>query len=135
MTHTDQALTTTEQSGRPSITLGDIVLDTDDPPRLAEFYSALLGWPIIRREEDWWSIRTETGPQMSFQLALDHRPPSWPTNDVPQQYHLDLDVADQPSAVAYAQSLGATLADNSHSAETFVVLLDPSGHPFCLCSG
>jgi len=37
--------------------------------------------------------------------------------------------------VAYAQSLGATLADNSHSAETFVVLLDPSGHPFCLCSG
>ena len=135
MTHTDQALTTTGQSGRPSITLGDIVLDTDDPPRLAEFYSALLGWPIIRREEDWWSIRTETGPQMSFQLALDHRPPSWPTNDVPQQYHLDLDVADLPSAVAYAQSLGATLADNSHSAETFVVLLDPSGHPFCLCSG
>ena len=135
MTHADQALTTTEQSGRPSITLGDIVLDTDDPPRLAEFYSALLGWPIIRREEDWWSIRTETGPQMSFQLALDHRPPSWPTNDVPQQFHLDLDVADLPSAVAYAQSLGATLADNSHSAETFVVLLDPSGHPFCLCSG
>ena len=135
MTHTDQARTTTGQSGRPSITLGDIVLDTDDPPRLAEFYSALLGWPIIRREEDWWSIRTETGPQMSFQLALDHRPPSWPTNDVPQQYHLDLDVADLPSAVAYAQSLGATLADNSHSAETFVVLLDPSGHPFCLCSG
>jgi len=135
MTHTDQARTTTGQSGRPSITLGDIVLDTDDPPRLAEFYSALLGWPIIRREEDWWSIRTETGPQMSFQLALDHRPPSWPTNDVPQQFHLDLDVADLPSAVAYAQSLGATLADNSHSAETFVVLLDPSGHPFCLCSG
>ena len=135
MTHTDQARTTTGQSGRPSITLGDIVLDTDDPPRLAEFYSALLGWPIIRREEDWWSIRTETGPQMSFQLALDHRPPSWPTNDVPQQFHLDLDVADLPSAVAYAQSLGATLADNSQSAETFVVLLDPSGHPFCLCSG
>ena len=135
MTHTDQARTTTGQSGRPSITLGDIVLNTDDPPRLAEFYSALLGWPIIRREEDWWSIRTETGPQMSFQLALNHRPPSWPTNDVPQQYHLDLDVADLPSAVAYAQSLGATLADNSHSAETFVVLLDPSGHPFCLCSG
>ena len=141
MTHTDQTGTPMAadadpgSSARPGITLGDIVLDTDDPPRLAEFYSALLGWPIIRREEDWWSIRTETGPQMSFQLALDHRPPSWPDDDVPQQFHLDLDVADLPSAVAYAQSLGATLADNSRSAETFVVLLDPSGHPFCLCSG
>ena len=142
MTQTDQGETTTEQdrttageTPRPSITLGDIVLDTDDPPQLAEFYSALLGWPIVRREEDWWSISAETGPQMSFQLALDHRPPSWPDNDVPQQFHLDLDVPELPSAVAYAQSLGAALADNSRSSETFVVLLDPSGHPFCLCTG
>ena len=142
MTQTDQAETTTEQdrttageTPRPSITLGDIVLDTDDPPRLAEFYSALLGWPIVRREEDWWSISAETGPQMSFQLALDHRPPSWPDNDVPQQFHLDLDVPELQNAVAYAQSLGAALADNSRSSETFVVLLDPSGHPFCLCTG
>lgn len=142
MTQTDQAGTNPGQDetppgqdARPRITLGDIVLDTDDPPRLAEFYSSLLGWPIARREDDWWSIRAETGPQMSFQLALDFRPPSWPDNDVPQQFHLDLDVPELPSAVAYAQSLGATLADNSRSTETFVVLLDPSGHPFCLCSG
>ena len=133
MTQTDQAGTNPGQDetppgqdARPRITLGDIVLDTDDPPRLAEFYSSLLGWPIIR---------AETGPQMSFQLALDFRPPSWPDNDVPQQFHLDLDVPELPSAVAYAQSLGATLADNSRSTETFVVLLDPSGHPFCLGSG
>jgi predicted enzyme related to lactoylglutathione lyase len=124
-----------EEKRRPSITLGEIVLDTDDPPRLAEFYAALLGWPITRQEEDWWTIGTGAGPQVSFQLALDHRPPSWPDNDVPQQFHLDLDVDELPSAVAYAQSLGARPADNSRSTETFVVLLDPSGHPFCLCSG
>ena len=111
------------------------MLDTDDPPRLAEFYAALLGWPITRQEEDWWTVGTEAGPQMSFQLALDHRPPSWPDNDVPQQFHLDLDVDELPSAVAYAESLGARPADNTRSTETFVVLLDPSGHPFCLCSG
>ena len=63
---------------RPSIILSDIVLDTDDPPRLAEFYAALLGWPITRREEDWWAVAGENGPQLAFQLALDHRPPSWP---------------------------------------------------------
>ena len=118
--------------------LGDVVLDTDDPPRLAEFYAALLGWEIIRREDDWWSIAAAGGqrPIMSFQLALDHRPPSWPDNQVPQQFHLDLDVpaAELASSVAYAQSLGATMADNSRSESTFVVLLDPSGHPFCLCA-
>ncbi|HEY5981023.1 MAG TPA: VOC family protein [Microlunatus sp.] len=121
------------ETERPSITLSDIVLDTDDPPRLAEFYAALLGRPITRREDDWWAVGGESGPQLAFQLALDHRPPSWPDNAVPQQFHLDLDVSDLPASVAYAQSLGATLADNSRSAPSFVVLFDPSGHPFCLC--
>jgi predicted enzyme related to lactoylglutathione lyase len=129
---------TETMTNRPSITFGDVVLDTDDPPRLAEFYSALLGWEIVRRDEDWWSIEPagDSGLQMSFQLALDHRPPSWPENQVPQQYHLDLDVpaAELPAAVQYAQSIGATMADNSRSESTFVVLLDPSGHPFCLCA-
>jgi predicted enzyme related to lactoylglutathione lyase len=134
MTQTTEA-EPAEEKRRPRITLGEIVLDTDDPPRLAEFYAALLGWPITRQEEDWWTVGTEAGPQMSFQLALDHRPPSWPDNDVPQQFHLDLDVDELPSAVAYAESLGARPADNTRSTETFVVLLDPSGHPFCLCSG
>jgi predicted enzyme related to lactoylglutathione lyase len=134
MTQTTEA-EPAEEKRRPRITLGEIVLDTDDPPRLAEFYAALLGWPITRQEEDWWTVGTEAGPQMSFQLALDHRPPSWPDNDVPQQFHLDLDVDELPGAVAYAESLGARPADNTRSTETFVVLLDPSGHPFCLCSG
>ncbi len=134
----DAAMTDDLESTRPSITFGDVVLDTDDPPRLAEFYSRLLGWPIERREEDWWTVEREDHrlPRLSFQLALDHRPSSWPDNDVPQQYHLDLDVpaAELAAATAYAQSLGATMADNSRSTETFVVLLDPSGHPFCLCA-
>jgi hypothetical protein len=133
----DAGMTQT-QTGRPSIVLGDVVLDTDDPPRLAAFYADLLGWQIVRREDDWWTVRASdgSGPKLSFQLALDHRPPSWPDNTVPQQYHLDLDVptADLASSVAYARSLGATMADNSRSEETFVVLLDPSGHPFCLCA-
>lgn len=129
---------TETQDDRPSIALGDVVLDTDDPPALAEFYAGLLGWDVVRREEDWWTIHNaeRSGPTMSFQLALNHRPPTWPDNQVPQQYHLDLDVprAQLASSVAYAQSLGATMADNSASAASFVVLLDPSGHPFCLCA-
>lgn len=122
---------------RPSIALGDVVLDTDGPPRLAGFYSRLLGWPIVRTGADWCRIRSEAGGTgVSFQLALNYRPPTWPDDDVPQQFHLDLDVAKEelPAAVAYAESIGATLADNSASAESFVVLLDPGGHPFCFCA-
>lgn len=130
---------TESTTDRPSIILGDIVLDTDDPPRLAEFYAGLLGWEIVRREEDWWSVAATAdgnAPRIALQLALDHRPPSWPDNEVPQQFHLDLDVpkAELSGAVEFAQTLGATLADNSASEESFVVLLDPSGHPFCLCA-
>lgn len=126
--------TTNEPAERPAIDLGQVVLDTDDPPRLARFYADLLGWPVVRQEEDWWTIQGgERRQEVAFQLALDFRPPSWPDDAVPQQFHLDLDVSDLPAAVAYAESLGARLADNSRSGDDFVVLLDPSGHPFCLC--
>jgi catechol-2,3-dioxygenase len=134
----DQSARHQTATDRPGIVLGDIVVDTDDPPRLAVFYAALLGWEIVRREDDWWSVGPEDGsrPVLSLQLALDYRPPSWPDNEVPQQFHLDLDVpaAELAESVAYAESLGATMADNSRSESTFVVLLDPSGHPFCLCA-
>lgn len=138
ITVAEAAQATGSEGRRPGITFADVVLDTDDPPRLAEFYATLLGWQIVRREEDWWTVEPPGGrlPRLSFQLALNHRPPSWPDNEVPQQYHLDLDVPTEelPAAVAYAQSLGAAMADNSASAASFVVLLDPSGHPFCLCA-
>lgn len=137
-TQSNQTPSNATPRDRPGIVLSDVVLDTDDPPRLAEFYAQLLDWEIVRRDDDWWSISAPGGqrPVMSLQLALDYRPPSWPDNQVPQQFHLDLDVpaAELERSVAYAQSLGATMADNSRSASTFVVLLDPSGHPFCLCA-
>ena len=42
---------------KPRIGLDIVVLDTDDPPRLAEFYTALLGWEIERTDDDWITIR------------------------------------------------------------------------------
>lgn len=45
--------------------------------------------------------------------------------------HLDLQVGDLESAVAEA-ALGATVA--GHPPQEHVrVLIDPAGHPFCLC--
>ena len=46
--------------------------------------------------------------------------------------HLDVQVGDLDSSVAEAVALGATLA-TVQPQENVRVLLDPAGHPFCLC--
>jgi predicted enzyme related to lactoylglutathione lyase len=111
-----------------------VALDTPDPAGLASFYSRLLGWQVERTEPDWIRIRAgDSGPVLAFQLAPDHQPPSWPDPAVPQQIHLDFAVDDLAAASAYAVSLGARRVSGPEVTEDFVVLLDPSGHPFCLC--
>jgi predicted enzyme related to lactoylglutathione lyase len=120
-------------SANPDIGFGTVVLDTDDPPRLAEFYTALLGWQIEDTDDDWITIGDGSPVKIAFQLALDHKPPTWPDNAVPQQFHLDLQVEDMAAASAYAESIGALLVEGPEGHPGFSVFLDPSGHPFCLC--
>jgi catechol 2,3-dioxygenase-like lactoylglutathione lyase family enzyme len=131
---TTEARSATSDPSRPTISLGDVVLDTDDPPRLAEFYTTLLGWHVVETEDDWITIADGSGARIAFQLALNHKPPTWPDNAVPQQFHLDLDVDDLDKAAAYAESIGARRAESGDHSPNFIVFLDPSGHPFCLCS-
>jgi predicted enzyme related to lactoylglutathione lyase len=113
-----------------------IVLDTPDPQRLAEFYSALTGTPIARRDDDWWQLETPAGggAVLAFQLAPDHEPPTWPSGPRPQQIHLDFDAPDLDVAEREALEIGARKHEHQPG-ETFRVFLDPSGHPFCLCLG
>ena len=46
--------------------------------------------------------------------------------------HLDFAVDDLEQAVQYAVRCGASVADAQFS-EGWRVMLDPAGHPFCLC--
>jgi catechol 2,3-dioxygenase-like lactoylglutathione lyase family enzyme len=131
---TAEPTSATSGASRPSISFGDVVLDTDDPPRLAEFYTTLLGWRVVETEDDWITIADGSGARIAFQLVLNHKPPTWPDNAVPQQFHLDLDVDDLDKAAAYAESIGARRAESGDHSPNFIVFLDPSGHPFCLCS-
>ena len=116
-----------------------VALDTDDPAGLASFYCDLLGWHVERGDDDWITIRGTAGkgagaaPRLAFQLAPDHRPPTWPDPEVPQQVHLDLAVDSLPEAGAFAESLGARRVQGPGTEQDFWVYLDPSGHPFCLC--
>jgi catechol 2,3-dioxygenase-like lactoylglutathione lyase family enzyme len=123
----------THTSAQPRIGFDMVVLDTDDPPRMAEFYTALLGWRVESTEDDWITLHGDAGARIAFQLALNHKPPTWPDNEVPQQVHFDFEVDDLDEASAYAVSIGARPVEGPVRAESFRVFLDPSGHPFCLC--
>lgn len=109
------------------------VLDTPEPRRLADFYCGLLGWRVVREEDDWVAIRPdETSPYgMAFQLAPDLVPPTWPDPAVPQQSHLDVTVDDLEQGEARVLAIGAR--PTGVTEQGFRAFLDPSGHPFCLC--
>jgi predicted enzyme related to lactoylglutathione lyase len=116
----------------PSI--GAVALDCPDPVALASFYARLLDWPVPAAGDDdeWVTLPSPTGgPALAFQRATDHVAPTWPRPDVPQQLHIDFEVADLEAAHARAVELGARLLDTQ---ETFRVYADPVGHPFCLCA-
>ena len=71
---------------------------------------------------------------MVFQQAAGYRAPTWPPAPGEQRpmMHLDFQVGDLESAVADAVALGATVAA-AQPQDNVRVLLDPAGHPFCLC--
>jgi predicted enzyme related to lactoylglutathione lyase len=110
-------------------------LDCPDPNALAQFYSAITGWPVEPDEdEDWVQLRSDAGATLAFQLAPDHVPPVWPSAEQPQQLHLDFDVADLDAAEEQVLALGARKAE-TQPGQSFRVYLDPAGHPFCLVRG
>ena len=47
--------------------------------------------------------------------------------------HFDFQVEDVAAAVRRAVALGAVKAAAQFGGDDFVTLLDPAGHPFCLC--
>jgi len=126
-------MTATTPDTTPIAAFDLVVLDTPDPAGLAQFYCALLGWQVVRADDDWVSIRGTAGVGMAFQLAPDLVPPTWPDPTVPQQSHLDVTVADLDEGERRVLAIGARLTGQPAQPGSFRAYLDPSGHPFCLC--
>ena len=110
-------------------------IEAPDPGALARFYSELLEWPIGHEEPGTAILAAPEGSIfVVFQQATDYQAPVWPPVDGEQRpmMHFDFQVGDLDSAAAEAVALGATVA--AHQPQQNVrVLLDPAGHPFCLC--
>ncbi len=122
--------------GRPSLRSWGVNIDCSDPAAMAEFYGRLLGWEIYYRDVDYIAMRDHSGSiGLSFQEVKDYRPPAWPERPGGQDkmMHLDFKVDDLDAAVAYAVASGAQLAEHQ-GREDLRVMLDPAGHPFCLCT-
>ena len=58
----------------------------------------------------------------------------WPEEPEAQQQmsHIDIAVNDLEKAIGHAVQCGATIAEAQFS-DNWKVMLDPAGHPFCLC--
>jgi catechol 2,3-dioxygenase-like lactoylglutathione lyase family enzyme len=111
-----------------------VVLDCPDPQALAEFYRQLLGGEITHAEDDWVNLRGEPDVKLSFQLAEGYQPPDWPSDERPQQFHIDVTVDDVDEAERQVLALGARKHEVQPGEEwNWRVFLDPAGHPFCLC--
>ena len=110
-------------------------IEAPDPAALATFYAGLLGWPVVHEEPGTAILGTPAGDSfVVFQEAAGYRAPVWPPEDGQQRpmMHFDFQVGDLDDAVAEAIDLGATLASEQPQ-DNVRVLLDPVGHPFCLC--
>lgn len=113
-------------------TLRAVTIDCRDPRRLAEFYAEFGGFELGTASDDFAGVVTEGGAWIGFQRVEGYTPPSWPTQRVPQQFHLDFAVDDVAAAEEAALALGATRPDDQPGGERWRVLLDPDGHPFCV---
>src|SRR5215218_8129299 len=109
------------------------IYDTADVSGLSSFYSEFTGFKKQYGGEDWVTLVSDVGHRLCFQLAPDHVPAQWPDQkEHPQQFHLDFLTPDRESDVARALALGATRLEGG--GESWSVLADPSGHPFCICA-
>jgi len=119
----------------PLARMRSVVLDCPDPQALAEFYRGVIGGQITFADDD-WVVLTVDGMRVAFQLVEEFAPPTWPTGERPQQFHLDLTVDDVDAVEPEVLSLGATrhaVQPGEAAGDPFRVYLDPAGHPFCLC--
>lgn len=109
-------------------------IDTSDASALARFYAELTGTEVTAEYPEYGYAQTTIGPHtVNFQTVQSFSPPRWPGQEHPQQYHLDFRVADLDAGIEHATALGAMAADEQPAPAAYRVMIDPDGHPFCLC--
>lgn len=114
-----------------SIHLETLVLDAQDPSRLAQFWSHLLDREIAGEDDDIVTLAAPDGPG----FAIDFAPTDQPRT-MSSRMHFDLTSQtpqDQQATVDRALRLGGRHIDiGQRPEEGHVVLADPEGNEFCV---
>ncbi|QKE83547.1 VOC family protein [Arthrobacter sp. NEB 688] len=108
-----------------------VTLDSSDVRRDVAFWHAVLGWEVAHAQDEYGMLTSPDGLALGFGLVEGYEAPGWPNAHGSKQFHLDLAVDDLDAAAQEIVGLGGTLPDEQPG-ETWRVVLDPSGHPFCL---
>ncbi len=111
----------------------ELVVDSRDPEALAAFWSAVLGYRELSREDG----AIEIGPEEGFGGAAPTLVFSPTADPTPGKVRLHIDVSatdrDQAAELERLLSLGARPADVGQTGEeSWHVLADPEGNEFCL---
>jgi hypothetical protein len=104
-----------------------VVVDAEDPPRLARWWAEALGYVVVLEKADEAEIRRsrEERPGILFTLGAGPKV-------VKNRLHLDLRPDDQEAEVERLVDMGARPVDIGQGDVSWVVLADPEGNEFCV---
>jgi len=107
--------------------IDEVVVDCARPKALAEFWCAVLGGQLRERTEAWCYIDPPGWTRLAFQQVPE-------VKRAKNRLHLDVEVADIPSATIEAEAIGAERAGSVQhdAAGSFQLMLDPEGNEWCL---
>ena len=108
-----------------------LCIDSNDPLRLAKFWSGVLSWELVNDSRDGLALLPSDGTGFQIRFL-----PTQERKVGPNQMHLDLtstSINDQQETVARSLGLGARHLDiGQRPEEGHVVLADPEGNEFCV---
>ena len=107
----------------------ELIVDANDPERLADFWADVLGWRRTGTYEGAVEIGDPAGAKPTLTFV-----PVPETKTVKNRLHIDVSPAgcDQDAELERLLALGARRVDIGQGEQTWVVLADPEGNEFCL---
>jgi predicted enzyme related to lactoylglutathione lyase len=104
-----------------------IVIDAEDPARLARWWAEALGYVLVDEKPDEVEIRRtpDQMPGLLFTAVPDAK-------SAKNRLHIDLRPDDQEAEVERLVDMGARPVDIGQHDVTWVVLADPEGNEFCV---
>ena len=111
------------------LTIGAVVWGVTDLDRAIRFWCAALDYEVRRKDDDFAILLPKDG-RAGTQLSL-----SIVTSPHARRHHMDLFCEDREAEARRLIALGAARKEWRYPPDAdYIVLTDPDGNPFCVCS-